>query len=206
MTSVANSTLLTNCAPFFVVLGARVFFREPITAALVLGMLVASAGAALLVGASIQLTRQHLAGDALALVTAAFYGGYLLTIKHLRRVFSTARILACSGLVSCAALLVVAVLSREQMLVRSGRGWLVLLALGIVSHLGGQGLITYALAHLPAGFSSVGLLLQPVVAALLAWLLLAEPLGPLQAIGGSVILLGIVIAGRTTRRQPARHA
>jgi drug/metabolite transporter (DMT)-like permease len=75
-------------------------------------------------------------------------------------------------------------------------GWAVLLGLAWISHAGGQGLIAYALAHLPATFSSVGLLLQPVIAAFFAWILLGEPLVPLQIAGGIVVLAGIYLARR----------
>lgn len=70
------------------------------------------------------------------------------------------------------------------------------LGLALVSHVGGQGLIAYALAYLPAAFSSLTLLLQPAVAALLAWLLLGESLGAPQAAGGAIVLLGILVARR----------
>jgi drug/metabolite transporter (DMT)-like permease len=59
LTSVANSTLLTNCAPFFVMLGARLLFAERITMYLIAGLLVASFGACLLVGVSLQLTSRQ---------------------------------------------------------------------------------------------------------------------------------------------------
>ena len=61
-------------------------------------------------------------------------------------------------------------------------------------------MITYALADLPAAFSSVGLLLQPVAAALLAWAILGEALGWWQALGGAVVLIGIVLARRGSRQ------
>ena len=64
-------------------------------------------------------------------------------------------------------------------------------------------LIVYGLAHLPSGFSSVALLVQPVVAALLAWILLSEALGALEALGGAVVLAGIVTA-RLGSRRPAK--
>jgi drug/metabolite transporter (DMT)-like permease len=63
----------------------------------------------------------------------------------------------------------------------------------------GQSLIAYAFAHLPASFTSLSLLLQPAMAALLAWIILAEPVGLLQACGGVVILCGIALAGRANR-------
>jgi drug/metabolite transporter (DMT)-like permease len=66
----------------------------------------------------------------------------------------------------------------------------------LVSQIAGQGLIAYSLAHLPAAFSSVGLLLQPVIAALIAWGLLGEPLVALQIAGGLMVLAGIWLARR----------
>jgi drug/metabolite transporter (DMT)-like permease len=196
LTSVANATLLTNCAPFFVMLGARALFSERLTNSLVLGLIVAALGAGLLVGSGSHASDhdRRLLGDVLALITALFYAGYLLTVKYLRVRFSTAKILAWSGLVSCVLLLVVALLSREVIWASSTRGWLLLFGLAVISHLAGQGLITWALAHLPAGFSSISLLFQPVVAAGLAWLLLFEPLGVRQAVGGAVVLGGIALA------------
>ena len=65
-----------------------------------------------------------------------------------------------------------------------------------ISHCAGQGLIAYSLAHLPAAFSSVSLLFQPVMAAVFAWILLAEPLVPLQIVGGVIVLFGIYLARR----------
>jgi drug/metabolite transporter (DMT)-like permease len=67
-------------------------------------------------------------------------------------------------------------------------------ALALVSHVGGQSLITYALGHLAASFSSVSLLWQPVIAALIAWPLLDEPLRGIQMLGGLVTLAGIALA------------
>ena len=74
------------------------------------------------------------------------------------------------------------------MLPATAFGWWMLIGLALVSHAAGQGLIAYALAHLPAAFSSVSLLFQPVMAALFAWLLLSEALVPLQIAGGIVVL------------------
>ena len=92
--------------------------------------------------------------------------------------------------------LAAALASGEPMLPQSAYGWWVLIGLALISHASGQGLIAYALAHLPAAFSSVSLLFQPVMAALFAWVLLAEPLVALQMVGGVVVLVGIYLARR----------
>ena len=73
-------------------------------------------------------------------------------------------------------------------------GWFVLLGLALISHAAGQGLIVYALAHLPAHFSSVSLLLQPVLATIWAWILFSEGMTVMQGLGATIILCGIYLA------------
>jgi drug/metabolite transporter (DMT)-like permease len=199
LTSVANSTLFANFAPIFVTPAAFLLFGERIRPAFVLGGLLAIAGAVLLMGNSVSLSLDDILGDALGIVTAAFYAAYMLVVSRLRLVFSTATIMAWSAVVTAVLLVPVAVLSGESLAATSLYGWTILLGLALVSHAGGQSLIAYAFAYLPASFSSVALLLQPAVAAVLAWLLFSEALGPLQALGGVVILAGLVIARRASQ-------
>jgi drug/metabolite transporter (DMT)-like permease len=203
-TSVANSTLLTNLAPLLVTIGAWSLLGERITALFVLGLFAALAGGALLVGW--RLESGHLRGDLLAVSTAVFYAGYLLLIKILRRKFSTAAIMAWSGLFSCPGFLLVAVLSREQLLPGSAQGWWVLLGLAMISHVGGQTLIAFAIGHLPASFSALSLLWQPVVAAVLAWWWLGEAMVGHQLAGGLLILAGIALAHGGQSRAPAANS
>lgn len=193
-TSVANATLLPNFAPVFVTLGGYLMFGQRFTRRFLFGMAIAIAGAAVLMGHSVHLSLANLFGDILGLITAVFYAGYILAVGRLRARLSTPTIMAWSGTITCAVLFVIAVASEHRLLPASPAGIAVLLGLALISHAGGQSLIAYALAHLPAAFSSVSLLLQPAVAALLAWLLLAEPLSPLQGLGAAVILCGIVLA------------
>lgn len=201
ITTVANSTLLTNFAPIFVTIGASLLFAEKITRQFIFGLVVAMAGAGLLVSRSITLSAHQGAGDVLALITAMVYAGYLLSVKGLRRRFTSVTIMAWSGLVSCPALFLIALCSGEKMLPDDAAGWKVLAGLAGVSHVGGQTLIAFALGHLPASFSSVSLLLQPVVAAVLAVAMLNEKLTSLQIIGGVITLAGIAVASRARAKR-----
>jgi drug/metabolite transporter (DMT)-like permease len=196
LTSVANSTLLANFAPVFVTPAAYLLFDERITTIFVVGLALAIGGAALVMGDSLTLSTAHIAGDGLAIVTAAFYAGYFLVLRHLRSVFSTATIMTWSAVVTAVLLLPLALASDETLIATTAFGWTILILLALISHVGGQSLIAYAFAHLPASFSSVALLLQPTLAAVLAWLILGESLGWLQALGGALVLLGIATARR----------
>lgn len=196
-TSVANATLLANLSSIFVTLAAWLLWRERPSTLFLAGLALALGGVALLVRASLGFSPTALAGDAYGVVTAMFYAWYLLSVKRLRDLgAATLRLMAVTTSLTAVFLLPLALASGEPMLPSGARGWLVLLGLAWITHAGGQGLITYALAHLPAAFSSVGLLLQPVLAAAFAWVLLAEPLGPLQIAGGAVVLAGIYLARR----------
>jgi drug/metabolite transporter (DMT)-like permease len=196
-TSVANSTLLANLASIFVTLAAWALWRQRPTAIFLAGLATALVGVALLVRASLGFSPRALLGDALGVVTAMFYAWYLLSVKGVRdRGFATIQLMAVTTTLTAVILLPVALASGEALLPATGQGWLKLLGLAWISHSAGQGLIAYALAHLPAAFSAVALLFQPVMAAAFAWLLLQEPLVPLQILGGAVVLVGIYLAHR----------
>ena len=198
-TTVANATLLANFAPVFVTLAAWLLFHERCTRMFLVGLVTALLGAGLVVGLSWEISVERLFGDMLGLVTALFYAGYIVSVKTLRSRYSVATIMTYSALTGSLLLLPAALLSGENLCVPSAGGWLVLAALALLSHVGGQGLIAFALAHLPAPFSSVSLLLQPVIAAGLAWAILHEGVAPWQATGGFVVLLGIYLARRGSR-------
>jgi drug/metabolite transporter (DMT)-like permease len=196
-TSVANSTLLANLASLFVTLAAWIFWRQRPSALFAAGLTAALAGVGLLVHTSLQFSASALLGDAFGVVTAVFYAGYILAVKDLRdRGAATIELMAVTTTLTALFLLPVALASGETLLPQSAVGWLKLLGLAWISHCAGQGLIAYSLAHLPAAFSSVSLLFQPVMAALFAWILLSEPLVPLQMAGGAVVLVGIYLARR----------
>jgi drug/metabolite transporter (DMT)-like permease len=196
-TSVANSTLLANLASIFVTLAAWIFLRQRPGGVFLAGLATALTGVGLLVWASLEFSAAALLGDALGVVTAMFYAGYIFAVKGLRDRGETAlHLMAVSSTITALLLLPAALASSDQFFPSSAWGWAVLAGLALVSHAAGQGLIAYALAHLPAAFSSVSLLFQPVMAALFAWVLLAEPLAPLQIAGGLVVLAGIYLARR----------
>ena len=195
-TSVANSTLEANFAPIFVTLGAWLLFRARVSRLFLLALGVTLGGAALLIGPNFALGGRALLGDALGVLTAVFYAGYMLAIKSATERTGTAAIMAVSTTIAAMALLPYSLATADVFLPQSANGWMVLVALALVPHVAGQSLIAYGFAHLPASFSSVSLLLQPVLATIYAWALLGEAVGPLQLLGGLVVLAGIYLAKR----------
>ncbi|OFZ85706.1 MAG: hypothetical protein A2V78_15475 [Betaproteobacteria bacterium RBG_16_64_18] len=195
-TTVANATLLANFAPVFVTLGGWLLFRQRVTGLFLLALLISLGGATLLVGPSFGAGGQRLAGDAFGAVTAIFYGAYMLAISRSRASGGTASVMALSSAVSAALLLPLALMWMGGLFPQSPRGWLILLALAVIPQVAGQSLIAYAMAHMPVPLSALSLLVQPVFAAMYAWLLLGEDMGAMQIAGGAIVLAGIYLARR----------
>lgn len=191
LTSVANATWLANLAPLFVAPAAWLLWRERVNSRFLLGLVLALVGTAILIGDGLRADRARLMGDALSIVAAVFYAGYLLCVSQLRRRHSTLRILSWSSATVAVTLLPIAFITGEKILPSSAQGWILLTGLALLSHVCGQGLIAFSMASLPAAFSAVGLLVQPLAAAIFAWVLLYERFGWQQAMGGTVILAGI---------------
>ena len=193
-TNVANATLFANFSPIVVTIGAWALLHERITQRFLLGMLLALGGAAMLVGASVELGGRHVLGDGLGLITALFFGSYMVALAGLRARVPAATIMFWSSLVTCVGLLPAAYLAGESIMPASWHGLAVLVALAWISQSAGQGLIAYALGHAPASFSALVILIEPLTAAVRGWLLLSESLGPLQLAGAVVVLAGILVA------------
>ena len=198
LTTVANATLFANAAPIFVAAGAWLLPGETFGMRFWVGLLVAGAGTVTVVGASLG-GHGNVLGDALGLLTAVFYAGYFICVKLLRRSTGTLEVMVWSGLTAAPILLLVALASGEPLLAVTWRGWLILVGLAVISHTFGQSLIAFALAHLAASYSSLTLLIQPVAATMLAWLLLGEGMQIQQALGGVAVLAGIYLARERPR-------
>jgi drug/metabolite transporter (DMT)-like permease len=205
LTSIANASLLTMVGPIFVTLGAWLLFREHIGRRLLLGLAIALVGAAPLVAASVELSREHLLGDAIAMSAAGFFAAYLLAIKHLRGGLPTGTIMCLTCLFSLPGLFAAAWLSGESLAPPTLRGWLMVLLLALSAQAFGQAFIALAMARLPAPFTSVALLIQPFLAILLGWIILGEAVTLLQALGGLVVLAGILVSRRHGARPRDRR-
>ena len=193
-TTVANATFLATTAPIWVALGAWLVLSEAVGRRILIGLAFCILGGSALLGESYGLVPQRLIGDLYGLATAAFFGSYVLAVRAARARHGAAALMFASTAITAALLFVVAYLLEPRILPRSMPGVAALLALALISQVAGQGLVAVALGTLPATFSSLVIFLEAIAAASFGWLLLNEPLGILQALGGVLILFGIWIA------------
>ncbi len=198
LTSVANATLELNFAPIFVTIGAWLLFRQRVKPLFLAALAVTLTGAAVLIGPNVGGSGQALLGDGLGVLAGLFYGCYMLAIKSASTTVSTARIVAVSTTAGAIMLAPYAWLTAAQFFPQSPEGWLIVAAMALIPHVLGQSLIAYGFMQLPASFSSLSLLTQPIFAAFYAWLLLNEILGMQHFLGGAIVLAGIYLAKRAS--------
>lgn len=202
-TTVANATFLATLAPVWVVLGSGVFLGETVARPVILGLALCLIGATALIGATLSVSPERLAGDLYGLATSVFFGAYFLAVRRARRAFGSGQALLLSSLVTALVLLIEALALESRFWPATLLGTSALAGLALVSHAGGQGLLAFALGHLPAAFSALVIFLEAVAAAAFGWLFLGEALGVSQALGAAAIFTGIAVAGRRGRRDPA---
>jgi drug/metabolite transporter (DMT)-like permease len=203
-TQAAIASLLGNNTPIVVGLASWWIFKRRPSGAFWGGLLLSVAGCSVIVlaefGRDTAPTRHSLSGDLFALTASVFFAAYLLTTERIRERMDTLTFntLAITG--SVITLLVMCLLLGVPLTGYPARAWASLLALGLISQLAAYFALVYALGHLPATITSVGLLAQVPCTALLAVALLGEPLTAWQSVGGALVLVGIYLVNRFEAR------
>lgn len=197
-TTVANATLLSNLAAVFTALFAYFVWKNPIKKGFWFALILTLGGAAILVGVNAEIRPEYLFGDFLGVLTAVAYAAYILGVAKVRQHTSTLKLMLGSSVFQSVFLLLPALTEQAPFMPADMSGWTPLLLLAVVSHVFGQGLIAYGLMAVPAALGSLTLLVQPVVAAVVAWIIFAEALGPLQGLGAVLVLLGVYFAKRNS--------
>ena len=212
-TSIANATFYATCAPIWVIIFSWLLYRTPILAKTVQGIVLCLLGGLLLTGATasffvnfvrafgwqdrlplLDIAKTSWQGDLEGLAAGVFFGLYFLAVKAARASLSAAEITFAGSCVTAALLAVIALLSGQTLLPQSWLGCLDLLAIALISHAAGQGLLAFALGQLPAVFSSLVIFLEALAAAFFGWVFIGESVSLLQILGGSAIIGGIFLA------------
>jgi drug/metabolite transporter (DMT)-like permease len=196
-TTAANATLLNNATPIWVALFAWLVFRERLRGLFWLGLVLTLSGAAAVLGSDFIYHPAVGLGDLLAILSSFFYAGYFLVTQRGRQKLDTLSYIWAVGIVASLALLGMSVSLGMPLRGFPPSTYFAFLGAALISQLGGYLSVGYALGHLPASTVSPTMIGQPVVTAVLAFLLLGEKLLPAQWAGGTVVLAGIYLVHRS---------
>lgn len=201
-TSVVNATMLGNLPPIFTTLGAWLILKQRFNNQFILGMAIALAGALTLGIADLSTVPLDAAiagplpimGDAAALSSAVFFAASCLITERLRSRLDTQHILLGRCCLGAVVMFPVVLLAGGPLFPTTPRAWVAVIGLAVICEALGHGLVVYSLRYLSAAFINVFLLLESVLAAVLAYLIFAEALGPLTLITFAMILGGVLLA------------
>ncbi|WP_426050596.1 DMT family transporter [Brevundimonas sp. SL161] len=199
MTSVANATVLCNLTPVVVTLVGWFLFKERPARLFILALALAMGGAfAMAAGAAPGQGTNPVLGDIFSLSVALWYSAYFLAVKQARTTAGALRVTLWVTLAGIPVMAGTALLLGEDMIPATAAGWAACAGMGVM-HVAGQGGVAWALGKLPASITAVTILIQPIVAAALGWMIFGETLAPVQALGGALVLAAIVLAQWSTR-------
>ncbi|MGB0561429.1 MAG: DMT family transporter [Spirulinaceae cyanobacterium] len=205
-TTVAKSMLLNNLTPVFASAGSWLFLGKRFDRRFIAGIAIAVAGAILLGIEDLEIGEStSLIGDGYALLSAVFLGAYFLLVEQLRARFDAVTILLCRCAIGGIVLLPFVWLTEGQLFPSSLVALLAVLGLGIVSEGLGQNLLADCMCKFSSSFIALFLLLEPIVSALLGWLIFAENLSPITGVGFVIILGGIYIAQSSDSAAQSGH-
>jgi len=193
ITSVSNATIIVNSAPIFVAILSFIFFKERITKGFLLSFLVTYIGIVGLIYFSNNYVNGKLLGDILCLIAAFFYGIYLLVIARLGKENSL-NIIFYTTFFCCIFSIIPMTIEGGNFLPFSRFEWINLILMAFLCQFGGQFFITHAIGKISASGASIGLLMQPITATVLAAFIFVEILTLLQILFAFVSLFGIYLA------------
>ena len=193
ITSVSNATIVVNSAPVFVALLAYIIFKEVPAKGFGLSFLITYLGITGLIIFSNNYANGKIIGDLLCVIAAVGYAIYLLIIDKLGKETSL-NLIFYTTLFCCLFSILPMMLDSGLNVPASNFEWLNLFLLAFICQFGGQFLITLGIGKISPSNGSIGLLMQPLTATVLAAFLFSEWLNLSQIIFAVVTLVGIYFA------------
>jgi drug/metabolite transporter (DMT)-like permease len=194
-TSVLVGVVLVNTNPLWAAILEFIFLRTKLGRWVLVGLVLGILGSivvALPSGSSLQFEANT--GSLLALIGAVAVAVYFVIGRNLR---ATLSLLPYIWLVySCAAifLIILVILTGVPIVGYSFKGYLLLVATALIPQLIGHSSLNFALRYFPASYVGIAAQLEPVLSAIVAFLLFTEIPTGIQIIGSAIILSGVVLA------------
>jgi drug/metabolite transporter (DMT)-like permease len=189
--SVPLAALLLFTFPIFVNLGAHFILKQRMSKKQFISLIIACVGLGVLLWGP--LIVNSLAAVVYALLAALTYAVYVIVSGEVQK--DVAPFASSLYVITSAALALflfhqpdfskVSVLSAQQI-------WIIV-GIALVSTIGPLTLFLAGLQRLPSSKASIVVMIEPVVAAIAAWVLLSEQLTPVQIAGSALVMLALFL-------------
>jgi drug/metabolite transporter (DMT)-like permease len=202
LTKLGNATLFGNISSFFFAAWGLWLARRLPSTLQAMALTLAAAGCGLLMWGSAELSAANLRGDLLAMFAGLLYTGYLILVERTRGQLQPLPLLFLASLFGALFLLPAALFAGERVVPAD---WTGLFALALCSQVIGQGLLVYALGHVPPLVVGVAMLTQPALSALLGWIYYSEAFSPGDWLGAAMIVIALILVRLKERGGPSLH-
>ena len=192
-TTVSNSTILVATQPVFVLAMEAIFLKEKLPVRSIAGIIVALIGTAIISGGDINLGREYIYGDFLAVAGAVFAGIYLFIGRQLRPRMDNLSYIFPVYTIAAITLLIINLFQGENIIDFPAKTWVFFLLLAIVPTVVGHSLYNWLLKYVSAHLVATTILGEPIGATVLAIFFFSQIPGWATVIGGTLILSGIFI-------------
>lgn len=209
LTSSADIALIMATVPMWTALASKVFLREKLPVISWLGLIIAFVGTivvTLIQEASADsavrlpgnLPPNRFAGNLVALLAALAWAGGTVFSRPMLKAISPSQLAACSATIGLPFHLLIAghLLSSDFALLKSGSLLLCILYSGILSTGLALSLWSFGVKHAGASQAAMFQNLSPIIAIVAAWLWRGEAIQTFQAIGGTLIITGLILMRR----------
>jgi drug/metabolite transporter (DMT)-like permease len=190
-TRLGNATLFGNAGSLILMSWGLIAARRRPHRGEAFAFAAAIAGAAILMGRSLEIDVAGFHGDLLCLLAGLFYVFYLLLLQGARVRLGNWSILLWASAFGAPPLLAFALILGEPVWPHS---WWPLIALMLGSQVIGQGLLVYALRHFSPLIIGLSLMTQPAVAVLAGWFAFGETLTAWDGAGMVLVGTALVLA------------
>ncbi|MFO7850531.1 MAG: DMT family transporter [Spirochaetia bacterium] len=201
LTTVSSSVVLVSTHPVLVFFFSRLFFKERGTTAQFVYVVLAIVGSAVLSLGDAGRGETALSGNLLAFIGGMAVGFYLIVGRSVRKRHSLSYYTFFVYSTSAFFLFIYAALAESSFFEYPPREWILFLLLALMCTLLGHSLYNWSLKYLPGTFISVTILIEPIAASIMAFFLFSEIPTPVSGIGAALVLAGIYLYGRSTRRR-----
>jgi drug/metabolite transporter (DMT)-like permease len=202
LTKLGNATLFGNISSFFFAAWGLWLVRKWPSPLQALALGLAASGCGLLMWGSAELSAANLRGDLLAMTAGLLYTGYLILVERTRGQLQPLPLLFLASLFGALFLLPATLAAGERI---TPADWTGLFALALCSQVIGQGLLVYALGHVPPLVVGIAMLTQPALSALLGWLYYGELLTTRDWMGAAMIVIALILVRLRKRGEPTLH-
>ena len=205
MTSVASSVILVTAHPILVGPLSYYFLKEKLSAINAIGISLSIVGVITLVWGNYGLPEgalDTLEGNILAILGGVAAGLYILGGRTIRRSVSIFTYATPVYAVGAIVLFALCLFTKSPVYNLSIQDYQIIFAMALISGIFGHTLYNWSLGHIRASVASVFLLGEPIGSSILAWLIpsIHEVPSLFTIIGGAIILLGIYLTARESKK------